>query len=317
MNFIVTQKPLIFILSFLGFFSFKFTKDGISNYHIFRVILICIITNLTNQILSLYVQINFAQNVQGYLQDETEVTKMVILLQGAVREFCSLVIFYSSLASRGSQIKFFEHLIAIETKVNLLKFSTSSAKVFKQKMRSKCFIHCITTIGLHTMILILSSNLLPDEGYFSYFYINISFICVVIYANLIAIFMENILFSMEFYIEEINKNIQNFAAPGSDLFKFDEIEIRDLFQLHNELVQVIELFNDAFGIIFLGIFVFTFGMLSFELYFSYTIFANSTQIVELGTSINIITNVLSYIPLFVIVSKVGFTCESVQEKVSS
>ena len=316
MNFIATQKLLISILNFFGFFSFKFTKDGISNYHIYRVIFIFIVTNLFYQILSLYVQFNFAQTVQGYLQDDTAVTKMVMILQGSVREFCAIVIFYSSLTSRGTQIKFFEQLIAIEMKVNLLKSSALNVKVFNQKMRSKCLVYCLTTIGLYIMMLILTINLIPNEGYSSYLYISISFILVTIYAALIAIFMDNILTSMGFYFEEINKNIQKFAEPGSVLFRFHEFEIRDLFQLHNELIQVIELFNDAFGMIFVGIFVFTFGMLSCELYFSYTTFAYSIDTVELGTAINVITNVISYIPLFMVISKVGFTCESVQEKVS-
>ena len=318
MNFIATQKNLIFFLNFFGLFSFNFTKDGISKFHNYRVILMCIIKNLFNQILFLYVHFNFTQNVRGFLQDETEVTKMALLLQAAIREFCSLVIFYSSLASHASQIKFFEHLIAIEMKVNLLKFSTLSAKMFNHKMKIKCFISCSTMIGLYISFLILFSIVLPDEAYFSYFFTTLTYIVVIIHAIFIVIFMENILTSMGFYFEEINKNLQNFiVASGNGLFSFHEIEIRDLIQLHNELVQVIELFNDAFGLIFVGIFVFTFGMLAFELYFSYNAIANSILIVQLGTQINVIANVLSYIPLFMVVSKVGFTCESVQEKVSS
>lgn len=316
MNFIATQKPLIFILNIFGFFSFKFTNEGISNYHNYRVIFVCVVKNLLNQFSFLYVHYYFTNNVKGFLEDETEVTKMALWLQAVVQEFCSLVIFYTRLASRGLQIKFFEHLFAIEMKVELLQFSTLNAKMFNQKMRSKCCIYCSTMIGLYTMILILYSNVLPDEQYYFYFFETINYTVVIIYAIFIAIFMDNVLTAIGFYFEEINKNLQNFiAVPGSNLFSFHEIEIRDLFQLHNELIQVIEHFNDTFGMIFVGIFVFTFGMMAFELYFGYTVIILSSHTVPFDF-VNIITNIFCYIPLFVIVSKVGFSCESVHEKVS-
>lgn len=140
-------------------------------------------------------------------------------------------------------------------------------------------------------------------------YLSISFILIVM-----TCFMDNLVKTIGNLLDEIKASLGSKVT--SCPFHFNDREVTKIFELHGRLTSSIENFNESFGSIVLGIFAFIFGIGVFEIYYIVAaIFDPSIQVDFLFT-LSLLGNFSSLVPNFIVFSRFGFTCESVQKKVS-
>lgn len=301
MNFLEAQKLLVSILKAFGFFTYKINSDGSLVEHSKLHVLYSIVVFALNHGFFLYTHIIFYLEVD-YLSDNNSATKFVTLLEGYAVEFSSLIIFYSIFVCNSPQIEFIQAIHELEQDVLQLKMTR---KNYNRKFHKSSFYFVVGQLMFTSISLIYYAFTVPRENFVPFMTEAVNYMLFTLVLILITSFMDNLVMTMGNLLDEISWNLMHSITQCP--FHFHRKEVTTILKLHDRLCETVGTFNKSFGIIVLGIFVFAFAVITFEVYFVFVILFAMHRFK--------FDYVLSFMPLFLTLSKFGFTCSAVQEKV--
>ena len=310
MNFIEAQKILVKILNNFGFFAFKVKNCGKAvgseKFQVFYSIFI----NTLNQIIFIGTHIKFVLEVKNYLSDDNQATRLVTILEGIAVEVSSLIIFFGVFWCRKSQKNFLTYLLEMEKRIESFDLENVNQSLMK---RSK--IEAVSQILLHVALVGMFTFLAPSDQFTLFVIESFNFITFSLYLILITQFVNNTVKTLGNLFDEVEKKIE-FCVTFCP-FHFGDKNLLNLLKIHENLTESIEIFNESFGVIVFGVFVYISGIISAELYYGFAlIFGNSNAVLNFNLVINISGNIFTVFPILFTFCNFGFTCEEVQEKVS-
>lgn len=311
MNFLESQTLLISFLKFFGFFTYKIKSDGSIDDNSRFYFTYSVIVNSFNHVFFVTVHIHFAKLVDNYLEDKNHVTELVTSLEAIAVELCCAILYYSIMFCRRPQIKFLREIAGLEREIRSINRTQCD---YNLKMRRDSLVIITVNLVFHVSSIIYYIVIIPRSNMFKiYVFETINYVTFSIFLIFIIQFMENLVSTMGNLFDELNKILKHLitACP----FHFSDKDLTAVFKLHDRMVASIENFNESFGVIALGIYIFVFGICTFEVYFAYGAIFNSFKPMDLNVALNVFGNICSFIPLFFTFCKLGFTCERVQEKV--
>lgn len=306
MNFLEAQKPLIVVLKCLGFFGFKFGSDYSDVMSSHLSFLYSIVLIVFGHIFITFIHVKFVASAGNYLSDNNPVTQFVTILEGCTVLISCLIMLFSIFFHRKAQIKFATGILKLEREIRTLKFTRRD---YNERLRKKTIKLVVGGLFIHILFTLCYLFLFPKEIFFVFMLETVNYIMYAMFLTFTVIFIQGLVDTMGHLFDELDYNLKHFISPCP--FHFHNKHLKQIFKHHDELLELIGEFNESFGIVYLGNFIFIFGIASFEIYFAYGAF------VEGNTSPNLIMNILSFMPHFAAISSVGFSCESVMEKVNN
>lgn len=312
MNFLEAQKVLLKILKLLGFFTYAMKSDVTRNrFHYVH----CVIMGALIQGLFVYCHLHYLEKVGNYLGDGNHASDFYSIVEGFCVGFCYLIVYYSVFVCSSSQIEFIEKLLRIEREIGALRFSRST---YNERLRKTSLSDIFWTLIGAVAIFLTLSVVTSNNNYITLMIANWMFLSMTIYLTLLLFFIENLVSTVGSLADELSWNFQNCVT--SCPFHFFSEDLKQIFKLHDRLVQSIAVFNKSFGIIVLGTNAFCILIFTFEAYFAYAIFFDASRLtptLNVTTALNFAGNVVGYVPLIFALSKLGFVSGTTEEKVCS
>lgn len=308
MNFLEAQRCLLSILKLLGFFSYQVQRDGIIRKKSFRHLIYCIMINVLSHILFIGGHVIYAINGENYLSDGNHVSDLVMYLEFTAIELSFYFVLYGISVRRSSQIEFFEMILSIEQEISEFKFTR---KLYNERLRKSSQRFIVIVIIFYTALLVYNAVVVPQNMFMVVMIEAFNFTMFSSLLIFITHLMENAAATIGNLFDELDWNLKHYitACP----FHFHHKDVKNILKLHDQLVGSIAKFNEAFGVINLGIFVFIFGFITFEVYFDFSAVIFHAPDLILG--LNVIGSIISFLLILISFCKFAFTCESVQEKV--
>lgn len=312
MNFLEAQKALLNILKLLGFFTYSVKSDVTRNcFHYVH----CVIMSALKQGLFVIVHRSFLEKIDNYLGDGNRATNFFTTIEGYCVGLSFLIVYYSIFVCSSLQIEFIKTLLKIECDIRALKFSRST---YNERLRKSSFSAVLWTAFGAILLWFYLLGVTPEKHFVSFVATNAMYFAITLYLILLVMFIENLVTTVGNLADELNWNFQNFVT--SCPFHFFNEDLKATLKLHDRLVESIAIFNRSFGIIVLGTYTYCFLIVSFECYYAYVTFFNSSMLSGAsghgtGTVLNILGMVSAYMPLIMSLSRVGFASETAEEKV--
>lgn len=310
MNFLEAQKVLLKILKLLGFFTYAVEADVVRN----RVHYVhCVVMSGVIQGLFVWSHLNFQEKVGNYLQDGNRASNFFTNIEGYCVVLCYLIVYYSVFVQSSTQIEFIKTLLRIEREIGALKFSRST---YNERLRKTTFLDVFSTALGSILVIFFYIFVTVEKHYVAFLIATWSFLSMIVYLNLFLFFIENLVKTDGNLADELSWNFQNCVT--SCPFHFFSEDLRQILKLHDRLVQSIVIFNRSFGIIVLGMYSYCFLIFSFECYFAYSTFFDSSKLtpaMNIATFLTFLGNILGYVPMIFSLSKLGFVGGTAEAKV--
>lgn len=307
MNFFEAQKPVLVVLKAFGFFTYRLKIDDLTVEENKWHFLYCIMYHACHQGLFLMFHILFVHEVDNYLNDGNSATKFVIDLEGYTVNFSFLIVFYSLFFCQSSQMKFIKTIIKLKQEIENLRFSQ---KCDNGKLRRSSIKFIVIQVLYITTCVIFFFIILPQHTFELMILMTLNYLVISLFMIFVVHFMKNLVEIIGDLFDNLNLNLKRSVN-----FFFHEKDANDIFRLHNELTESIRMFNKSFGTIVIGVHIYAFGIMSFEIYFAYAKLVSSNAIPNLMILLISLGNILSFTPIFIVYSRLRHACEKVQEKV--
>lgn len=307
LKFIEAQKPLIKCLKFFGFFFYNIEDSAWSSSVKLKVY--CVLANTFSVIPLVF---NLAYSIEGFvdfLGDGNNVTFMCHALEVLSTEFMASIIIYIILATKAEQIEFFTMLESVENELRNLPFTKCALEEFYRRMKINTLVTVVGLIGFIALLLMTYSIIFGDISHVIQVAFVLSFTAYVMF---ITMFMHNLSLTVEKFYNVINLALRAFVEKPELYLR----EISVVLNLHHKLTFAIEVFNESFGVLVFGIFVFSFGTLTIELFFGYVIIYTSLMSKSLVYLFYCIANLLWMVPFISMLQLIGCISSRIQEEVA-
>lgn len=251
--------------------------------------------------------------IENYLIDGNPTSQFVTWFEGVVVFSCYNIIMFGIFFYKKSQMKFIKMLMELEQEVNNLGMHRSD---FNKTLLRTSTKFVIFYICVNVGFLGFFSFFLPDWIYANAILICESFCFSVLTTSAVigTQFMDNIVITMGNLFDELSWILKHKITYCP--FHFYHHEVTKVFELRNRLIEAIPMFSEAFGVIAFGVFFLVFGIESLEFYYAFSAVFDSEVLLSFIFSLNLAANVISFMPIFMSFSRLGFNCECVQSKVS-
>lgn len=310
MNFLKAQRCLLALLKFLGFFTYAISNDGaIIERSRFNWIYSFVINNC-NHFVFVGVHLLFIQQIDNYYGDDNRISRLVTSLEGGAVELSWLIVIYSIFFCSDLHIKFMKRIYELEQAVGALKFSRSD---YNSELRRKTLKLIFIQVLFHFGFPVYYALILPDRMFFTFIAETILYVIYDIFLIFITLFLDNTVKSLGNFFDETNRNIQQYIKTLP--LHFRNNDLKKIFEIHDQVIESISLFNKSFGVLILAVFIFVFAIFTFELYFAISSTFNGIAPLNVNLGMSIFGNILSFSPLFIMLCRFGFTCQRTQEKV--
>lgn len=312
MNFLNAQKPLVIILKYIGYFTFKIPFDGSLVNSSYQHLFFSVSTSLFLKGCFIFNHFFFLSNVDYFdFEDKNYVSTFVTKFEGYAIFTCFIIILSSVAFYRKTHIEFINTIIELEAEVHALKMTQ---KTYNESLRKNTlrivifhFLFHVSFVTFYIAVIPGNSVLFITLESFSYSFFLFSII-------LFLKFIQNLVETIGNLVDELDRNFKHFVTFCP--FHFYEKEVEDLFLLRYRIAETITLFNESFGNIVLGVFILVLSIVTFESYFALAIYFDAISSSDLRTILNLASNTLFLIPLLTTFAIFGFTCEKVQIKAS-
>lgn len=313
MNFIEAQSCLLVFLKRLGFFSYAINSGGAfverrrSNW------IYSIAFNLCSHFAFIGIHLLFVRQIDNFLGDNNRITELVTMLEGGTIELSWFIIVYSIFLHRDSQISFIRRIVELEREVEGMKFS-SQCYEYNKSLRRNSLRFITVQVVFHVGFLCYYAAIIPSKMFIVFF--SETFLYVIYDITLIFIthFLDNLVRTLGNLFVEINRNLEYCIQTNP--MHFHNRDLIKIFSVHDRVVQSIAMFNQSFGVLVLAVFMFVFGIITFELYFAIVASFNGVAPLDMSLLPSIIGNVLSFSPVLITICRLGTTCRQVREKVN-
>lgn len=309
MNFLEAQKEAMAILRAIGCVSFTLDSTGRAKTSFPSVAYSFVIISAL-----FYFYFAYAFNPredQNYINSGTLLMTFALKIQGLVLELSYMIILSSICFFRRSQLAFINELLELEEEIEAISHVRTN---YNDKLRTSSVKFVIINAIVNVIFFLLCAWLLPKNSYSMLLLDNTCFFFYLLYLSFIAHFIENLVKTLGSLFDELNWKIEHVVSCP---FHAEGDEIKSIFRLHDQVVSSIRAFNGSFGIIVMAVGTFVFGSISSDFLIVFeTIFCSDVD-VNMREAVISSVSMLCLFPLFFILSKVGFTCTSVKEKVCS
>lgn len=270
-KFIDSQKILLNILTFLGFFSFDFCNYKRTN----RRWIYCYLFNLVVNIHFVFVTLHYLKTYVAFLHDESNVTQIIHFIESITNLVTKIIIVLSSLFRYDRQIDILKSLEWIEGKIYGLKFEDLTKFFEHLRLKSKIFIICSAIF--HIILQIMYTQILMKDEPLLHKITSVTYIFFSFHFTMVSFFIYFQLLTIKKFCEILRKNLAYFVMQSS----FHEKKIDEIYEIIFNIKDLFISWNYFNGLILFGCFVFIFGVLSAELYFSFvTFFFSSLAVLE-------------------------------------
>lgn len=306
MNFLEAQSSLLKVLKLFKFFSFKLDPHNVKLCN--DALIRCIVTHSILQLIFLISHHYYVVVIGNYIHDPNPVSEMLTALEALVIMLSSYTILYVTFFERNKQIYVLNQLLIIEREINEMKYSRLQ---FNEKLKQRTTLTLIISFLYTAFFLSVYAAITPSKHFFAYFLETLNYMIFNFFLICITIFIKNLTLTFKNLFEELNNNIKSHVMR--DTFEISSKDIRNIFTTHDKLIQCIQVFNKCFGLYFIAIFVFLFGITTFEIYFG----LNSIEAAKSHSFIfvSLIISVLYYVPIGGHFCTIGYTCNDVREEV--
>lgn len=260
--FIESQKILLKILTFLGFFSFDFCNYKRTN----RRWIYCYLFNLVVNIHFVFVTMHYLKTYVEFLHDDSSVTQVIHFIESTTNLVTKFIIVMSSLFRYDRQIDLLKSLEWIEGKIYGLKFENLT--IFFESLRLKLKVFIIFSAIFHIILQILYTQILMADEPLLHKLTSITYIFFSFHFTMVSFFIYFQLLTLKKFCEISRKNLAYFVMQSS----FYENKIDEIYEIIFHIKDFFISWNYFNGLIIFGCFVFVFGVLSAELYFSFVTF---------------------------------------------
>lgn len=314
MNFLEAQSCLlVFLMKRLGFFSYAINSDGAfverrrSNW------IYSIAFNLCSHFAFIGIHLLFIRQIDDFLGDNNRITVLVTMLEGGTIELSWFIIVYSIFLRRDSQISFIRRLVELEREVEGMKFSNQCYE-YNKSLRINSLRFITVQVIFHVGFLCFYAAIIPSKVFIVF--LSETFLYVIYAITLIFIthFLDNLVRTLGNLFVEINRNLDYCIQTNP--MHFHNADLLKIFSVHDRVVQSIAMFNKSFGVLVLAVFMFVFGIITFELYFAIAASFNGVAPLDMSLLPSVIGNVLSFSPILITICRLGTTCRQVREKVN-
>ena len=311
LNFLEAQKPILTVLKLFGCFPYRLHSKTLTVENNKIIFAYSIFVNFSIEVFFILYHFTMLKEVSNYLEDNNEATTVATALEGYLVAFCFAIVSLSLFFRKKLQMKIIILIIELEKEVGDIR---SYQLDYNEQLRRSSVRFVVSQIILTVIALshYVAVTYLESVAYFLFeMFVYFTYVSIVLF---ITCFMENLVKTIGNLFDALNSSLKLYVTTCP--FHFYNREMKKVFALHNRLIQSIELFNAAFGSIAAGIFYFIFATVVFEVYFVSAEIFDSANSLDFQKALKLLGNMFSVMPMLIIFSKFGFTCESVQEKVS-
>ncbi|KAL7027851.1 hypothetical protein ACKWTF_005618 [Chironomus riparius] len=304
MDFLSSQWLLLKILDICGFFTFNVEKLSSTRKKLFYNILM----SVGGTIGAFTVAILYSQSSDEFLNDYSTVTSTIHNSEMSTNIINHLIIVFVTLFRIKELKEFFRKFKVLEGKIFRLKFSEMELEKYYIKNRSNIvYIVSIYTIYFGSLLLIYDTVLTIDES-LSHVLLSTMYMFFACYFTTISLFLFYQVEALCTFLSIVNKNLKCLVTSSSF---FTEHRISELFIIIFEIQDLINLWSKSFGLTAFGFFVFTFGVLSAEIYFSFATFyfSNIWQASDIYYLYNF-CDIIWCLPVIGALSSIGFSCSN-------
>lgn len=232
------MNPLLNCLRWFGFFAYKL-EDWSSNWKLKAYAGIVNSFILAQFLVSGLIHI---ETFTGFLEDQSNVTLMVHVLELSVTLFNAWSIFYCVMSHKG-QIEFLVILSTIEKELRCYPFAKQLMDNYYRKLKIKSRLVVYGTVVFFLSLLTVYSSIFVNGLHDTFQVVNsMTFTAHYIF---VATFVLNSIEIIQMFYKVINANLRIFLQ-SSDLY---HKEIHEILKLHHSLSEAIHVFNDSFGVI--------------------------------------------------------------------
>lgn len=253
----------------------------------------------------------YVGEVETYLDDLNPMTVMVTKLEGSTIILASLMLAYVSLVCRKSQIVLIDRILKIESEIFKMSFSRLQ---YNDKLMRKTNAEVAINVIFWIFFFPVYCFTLPRDFFIAYLIETVQYIFYDFFIICVTQFLRNIIITIGNLFYELCHNLKSHILR--DTLDFDCEDVKLIFRIYNDLSECIEVFNESFGIQFLAIFIFMFGIGTFEAYFAFSSLAlMPSEHLDIKIVVGLIGNLICYVPIVMLIFEIGHSCIVVKEAV--
>lgn len=309
MSFISSQSLLLSILDQCGFFTF----DIESSIRTKRRIIFSVFVYISSFLCSITSSYFYSQTSEEFIRDESNVTRTIHDAEISTNLISQILIIYAILIRIKPQQRFFELFRCIENRVAALNFSGVELENFytKIKIRSKLWIGVY--MMFYSILLYIYVFMLTKNESLSHQFLCAMYMIFTCYFTTIAVLLYYQVTSLVKFLYIINKNLRFFISTSSSFYY--ERQISELFKLIFDFQSIISLWSSSFGLTAFALFVFIFGILSTETYFTFAIFQFSNKWESDSIYyLYAVCNLIWCLPVVIAMNFIGLSCSRVHDE---
>lgn len=301
------QLPLFTFLKKFSFITFKY--DGrcfkTTNY----LTLYCVIIAILLQWSFWFVSTLSYTSVAAKYNKESEVTKMVHLLESWSLQFGLFPILTNAFLNQVNQVYLLNKILGLEGTIRSLKYQLNH-NLFYKNLRAVANISTAFIFLYYLVFLCLfETYLYPDESTFLSQQVCILAIHMVLTVlfNLMSIFMILHIKIIIFLIQTLNFNLEQEICDIESRTNFHTII--DILEIHQKFYKICFWFSKSFGLSCLGIFLQNTGMVTCEVFLDYITLRNINLF---GTADIIIYNCINFCWCLPLMVSFGIMCDELE-----
>lgn len=311
MNYLESQTALFRVLNWLGFFAFEIDSSGNFNGKSSQIIY-CVVVNVFGQSIFLTIHVLFISAIGAYLGDDNKASQFIVSIEGYAVELSLLLLSYCILFCKKSQKKFLFGLLKLEKDICDLKQISPD---YNQGMRKRNSVAMVVVGSYYLAMLFFYSVCNWNDNLIYVLLQTISYMKLYSAYFLMIVFLDNLVGLVGKLLEELDYNLKCYIDTCP--YHLHSIEVKKIFKFHSEILNLIAVFNESFGVMILGIAVFALGVLTIEVYYFYASVLDLRAALDINVLLNVVGNVGTTLTFFIAISFFGFTCQRVQEKVNN
>lgn len=307
-KFLKSQTILLKILSLFGFFAFNCqTYERTYSRWIY-----CYLFNVAANIVLIYMSFYYIQTSTAFLHDGS-ITKLIHIVEFVINLITTFIIVMSTLIRYDGLIKFLKALEMIELQVQRMRIS-SDLKKFYERLKFKTNVAIIFSITFNLTIQIIYVNILMANEPFMH---KLTCVCYDLFSfhfSTVSLFIFVQLKTLEKFCKVIKENLKRCMMHSC----FCEKEIGEIYKIIFDVQDLMDSWNYFNGFIVFAGYIYIFGSLTSELYFT-CVSAIFTNLIHTDAIYYIYNacNLIWCLPMITIVTLIGKTCTKISEEIEN
>lgn len=307
MKLLKAQNPIIWYLKSFGFFAYQVNPIANGSW---KQKAFCFFVNG-------YLAVHFAANSTSYVDfndfigDGFKVTLICNMLELLINEFNIWIIIYCIACTRGKQIEFLRCLESIDEDVRNFPFLEDDMEKFYRFVKVSSWISIVSLVLFYVNLSIVYANIIFGHYAASTIFQLFCYIAFIMYYILLVAFSLNLTLAIRKLFQIMNKNLQACISRSD----FYQKEIRIILKLHHKLTHSIQAFNESFGLIIFGTFLYCSAMTAIQFYYIYATIYSKLADISQGIFWYNICNIVWMFPMFLYLQLFAYSCTLVEKAI--